>query len=73
MSHRDSVLKAALRLSDKDRIRLASALLDSVHEREDLTQLQRAELLRRQAELKKHPRRGIPWEKARAELLGANA
>lgn len=69
-----ALLKDALELSVADRVALASALLQSVSEAaDDLTAAQKKELRRRQAELKRNPRLGVPWEQVKAKLCGREA
>ena len=65
----DDVRQDALALSSRDRLALATELLDSVEASDPEWDAAWArELNRRAAEADAHPEQGIPWPVARAEL-----
>lgn len=65
-----SVLEAALRLSEVDRVHVAAELLASVDGPEELTDTEWLEELRRRADrVRRGESQGRPWSEVRAELL----
>jgi putative addiction module component (TIGR02574 family) len=72
MSEREALLQKALRLSEKERLRLAHALLSTVVEGETvLTEAQKAVLRERRAELRDRPTIGVGWAEAKKRLGAA--
>ncbi len=68
----DSVLQAALKLSDQERAELVDALLDSLPPEEDFVEVTEkeflAELERRAVELDADPSAGIPWSELKKQM-----
>jgi putative addiction module component (TIGR02574 family) len=64
--------KEILALPIKDRIRLVQDVLESIavdqESADDLSDDQKAELLRRMKDHRKHPERAIPWETVKDRL-----
>lgn len=68
---KSSMIEEIRQMSPRDRIELMRALLDEMAqdaEVDDLSEAQKAELLRRRDAHRADPSQGIPWETVRAEM-----
>jgi putative addiction module component (TIGR02574 family) len=65
----ESILQAALKLSEEERAKLADALLESLPPEEDLVEVSEevlfTELERRRTELEKDPSAALPWSEVK--------